>query len=376
MKKVIVVLFAVLFVMGSGLAFASPKVGGLSQKGSLLIFPKIDTTPGTETYILLSNDNNQPVSVYCDWVQVDPADTPPALPECLTISPGDLAKFPIKQTPSDSLFTLTPFQPVMFAASTGLSDDPIPVTVNPFGTNHRGYFACWAVDFDGTKQISFNHLSGMAYVLSATSGYSYPAWTFQGLGAPFKGAIGQAGTIKFDAVEYDAMPQYLVFTVPTLGTADNVNVFQNLEVTLLPGKQNFTNMTLVHNVTRAIFDAWNENEVRYSGGSKCGWCYWDDMLSTIVVGGNPLFAATNMHTSVARFRVNGAASGTCLPNLTQEQIDNCIGVNTVLGTYATPFVGFAIQSIGPSAGAPVFQTTNLPVGVAQDFTATFVWKPY
>lgn len=376
MKKVIVIFIAALFVIGAGLAQASPKQGGLSQKGSVLVFPKIDTTPGTETYILISNDNNQPVSVYCNWVDVDPPDPVPALPECLTIAPSDVAKFPIKQVPTDSLFTLTPFQPIMFAASTGFSDDPIPVTVNPFGAGNEGYFACWAVDFDGTKQINFNHLSGMAYVLTATGGYSYPAWTFQGLQGGFKQPIGTPGTIKFDAVEYDAMPQYLAFTVPTLGTPDNVNVFQNLNLTLLPGKQNYTNMTLVHNATRAIFDAWNENEVRYSGGSKCVWCYWDELLSTVTVGPNSLFAATNMHTSVARFRVNGAASGTCLPNLTSEQIEKCIGVNTVLGTFATPFVGFAVQQIGPSGGPPLYSTTNLPIGVSQDFTATFVWKPY
>lgn len=382
MKKVIVVLVAALFVIGAGLALASPKVGGLSQKGSVLVFPKIDTTPGNETYVLLSNDNNQPVSVYCNWIIVTAPAAPPLAPECITIQPSELAKFPIQQTPTDSLFTLTPMQPVMIAASTGYSPDPITVTINAFGAGNEGYLACWAVDFDGTSQINFNHLSGMAYVLNSSTnqGYSYPAWTFQALQGAFKAPVGNAGSIKFNAVEYDAMPQYLLFTFPTLGTAANgTNVFQNINLTLLPGKQNFTNMALTHTASRAVFDVWNENEVRYSGGTKCMWCYWDDLLSTVTLPGVPppvLFAETTLHTTISRVRLNAIASTTCLPQLTQEQIEGCIGVNTVLNTVASPLIGFAVQLIGPESGAPLFETTNLPVGVAQDYSATFEWKHY
>lgn len=361
MKKVIVILFAVLFVMGVGLAHASPKQGGLSNKGSVLVFPKIDTRDGKETYVLLSNDNNQPVSVYCNWVIVG---------EEVSLGPSctvpEKFKMPPSQTPIDSLFTLTPFQPVLIAASSGYSEDPIEVTINAFGTGNVGYLACWAVDFDGANQINFNHLSGMAYVLGEEKGYSYPAWAFQALAGGFKAPVGPAGTIKFDAVNYDAMPSYLHYIIPTLGTGP----FVDIDLTMIQGKQNFTNMALSHPVTKVAWDAWNENEARYSGAGTCIYCFWDDCLDTVKMAtGMRLFEYETLHTSVAHFRITGKQSVGCLPQLSDFDAERCLG--TQITTQDSPLLSFATQNIGWE-----YLTTILPVGVAQDLTATFVWKPY
>lgn len=384
MKKVIVILFAFLFIAGIGLASAAPNVGNLSQRGSVLVFPKIDTTLGKETYISITNDANQPVSVYCNWVTVrafDPATDYFGL-DCPIEDFPSLAKLlPPKQLPIDSLFTLTAFQPTMFAASSGQSDvaDLIPITVSPFGTDNEGYLACWAVDAGGEEQIKANVLSGYAMVLGPTGGYSYPAWSFQARAGNDYQSVGTPGLIKFDGAQYDSMPSYLMFSFPTIGAPTSSTLplfFSNIDLTLIQGKQDFTTMTVLHPVTKAVFDAWNENEVRYSGAAKCLYCYWDDTLDNIKnLAGASIFTNSYMHTQVARFRVTGKQSAVCLPLLSQWDQLHCIG--EVLSSFSSPLLGIAVQNISLAPTGPALYYTSLtPVGVAQDLSATFKWAPY
>lgn len=384
MKKVIVILLATCFVLSAGLANASPKQAGLSNVGSVLIFPKIDTTAtevnplGQETFIMLSNNNNLPVQIHCEWVVVGPAIEP--YPACDRDGDDFKPALPPSQTRSDFMFVLTPFQPIIFAASSGLGIDPTITTASPFGEN-KGYLMCWAVDLaTGQNQISFNHLSGSAIVAGANTGYQYPAWAAQALG-PFNTPVGCCpGLIKFDAVDYDALPSYLLFEFPTLGTPAPFTglFFQDLDLTLIQGKQNLLTLSSDHYVTGAVFDTWNENETRYSGASRCVWCFSEDFLDSVKVAGTSFFTDTHLLSFVAKFRVTGKDAAGCAPNLSQDEADSCFGVGTHFFHQASPLLGLAVQYLGVAPVEPgittAYATTNLPVGVAQDFTGFIQWK--
>lgn len=377
MRKVIFVLVALLFIVGVGLANAAPNTTNLSQKGSVMVFPKIDTTGTNETYIFINNDNSIPVSIACYWVKVggtSGTDTVTNPSECSVTFPVPAPT----QAPIDFYIQLTKWQPIMFAASDGqsLNPDIIPISVNPFGVG-KGYLACWAVDDGGDNQISFNHLSGRAAVLSTTLGYEYNAWGFAArtgvLGAP----IPPAGTLTFDAVKYDAMPQYLIFDVPAIGAVRNDGYFwQNLDLTLIPGTQNFTNLAAVHGAVKAVFDVWNENETRYSGVSACMWCWMERFLDDPVIKNGTLFRVGNIHSAVVRFRVQGASGTGCIPAMTEFQRERCLGTDILFGMNS-PLLGLAVQYHGPAVfpGAPTYLTTVPGHTAGSNAASTFIWGP-
>lgn len=368
MKKVTVILFALLFVVGVGLASAAQNVGGLSQKGSVIVFPKIDTRNGLETYIKITNDNSVGVTIKCYWVSVDG----PIYLGSQCVPPPNFV-LPPAQVPTDFTISLTAYQPIMFAASTGFSNDPIAMTVNPFGADKVGYLACWAVDNAQSGQINFNHLMGDAIVVGPTSGYEYSSWNFQARSNVTGGLVGVPGTIKFDAIKFDSMPQYLMYTIPTLGSYNGL--FADVNLTLMQGKQDFNTMTLLHPVTKAVFDVWNENETRFSGIGACMYCWLDTLLDSGVIKNGALFRVGGMNTSVARFRVQGKASTGCLPQLSEFDQERCLG--SVITTQSSGLLSVAVQEIGPfvSDSVPLYLTTIGPNTAGQSVDATFVWSP-
>jgi hypothetical protein len=57
-------------------AFALTASGNNSQKGSLLIFPRIEIGDGVDTLITITNDSSLPVLVKCFYATSDPMPTP------------------------------------------------------------------------------------------------------------------------------------------------------------------------------------------------------------------------------------------------------------------------------------------------------------
>src|SRR5437667_3748759 len=69
----------VALAMLSTSAFALTVFGNNSQKGSLLIYPRIEFSAGSDTLITLTNDSSLPVRLKCFYATSDPIPTPNTL---------------------------------------------------------------------------------------------------------------------------------------------------------------------------------------------------------------------------------------------------------------------------------------------------------
>jgi hypothetical protein len=316
-KKTLVLSLAVaLMLVGlCTVASAAQNVTNVSQKGSLLIFPKIDTTPipvspyYRDTIVMIGNDYFTEVWIKCYWVNWD-------------------------QEIQDFMFRLTPNQPVWFRASdgagTGSQDDPsvsFPVTVPPFfpGDHVAGELKCWAVDAMGGNQIAFNHLYGNAMIidLEHTAAYEYNAWAFTARGVTQGAPVGSGGTLVLSGNNgaYDACPQYMLFNFFSEGSSINLDdnngnaTFVRTDLTLVPCIQDLR-QDRTPTCTKAKFDIWNENETKYTGAYQCLKCWFEGYLGDIGKAnkygfGGEKFTFKALHTTAGRFRVQGVSSTVC-----------------------------------------------------------------
>jgi hypothetical protein len=71
MKKTSVALLsgtAIAALFAASSAFAAQNVANTSQKGSLLIWPKISVDANVDTIVEISNDSNSGIHLYCEYV--------------------------------------------------------------------------------------------------------------------------------------------------------------------------------------------------------------------------------------------------------------------------------------------------------------------
>jgi len=363
-KKTLVFSLAVaLMLMGlCTIASAAQNVTNVSQKGSLLIFPKIDTSPigtlpdGTlvyrDTIVMIANDYYTEQWVKCYWVNWE-------------------------QEIQDFMFRLTPNQPIWFRASsgtgTGSEDDPKvngAVNLPPFfpGDYTVGELKCWAVDPSGANQVAFNHLYGNAMIIDTmhSAAFEYNAWAFiarlpvADQGKP----VGTGGTLVLSGADgaYDACPQYLLYNFFAIGSSIDLPNgagyadFVETDLTLVPCNQDLR-QDRVPTCTKAKFDIWNENETKYTGAYRCIKCWFEGYLDQIDVQkpgkgfGGEKFVYGNLHTTVGRFRVEGVASTVC---------------NNVFKTPDTPYgPGVDVCKNGQTA-SPLIGLINTEIKFADD----------
>jgi len=354
-------LAAVLVLSMVTMASAAQNVANTSQKGSLLIFPKIIvqgefdnhgiSAPGSslgqgeefvDTYITIGNDYFREVWLKCYWMDAE-------------------------QQVEDFIFRLTPNQPIIFAASTGEGSG---VTLPPFGAT-KGELKCWAVeDASGTNLISFNHLYGSAIIMQENAGVVYNAWSFTARGNVAAGTvIGPAGNLVLSGGglgTYDACPTYLVtnfFPAAPEGVVDPINP----DLTLVPCKQDLR-QDRIPTCTKAKFDVWNANETKYTGAYQCLKCWYEGFLNEIGSAkpgfGADKFTYNTLHTEIARFRVQGVPSTVCKFGVAGGPFPTCPAGAGV----SSPFVGvllygekFEDTGILPFAG-------HTPFGAGTDTT--------
>jgi hypothetical protein len=376
-KKTLVFSLAVVWLLVGvcTIASAAQNVGNASQKGSVLIFPKIDTTNiesqgiARDTIIQLSNDYSRGVMVKCYWVNHD-------------------------QSIQDFMFLVTITQPVWFRASDGLGTgsywgDPAAsneMTVPPFfGADDNGSVGelkCWAVDFEGANQISFNHLSGTATVLDykQLTAYQYNSFNFTARGVALNTKVGTGGDIVLSGanLQYDACPQYVVFNFFSLspgllGNNDGIDgtiaidgggqviKFNKTDLTLVPCKQDLR-QDRVPTCTKAKFDIWNENETKYTGAYQCIKCWFEGYLDQFGITdkygfGGEKFTWYGLHTAMGRFRVSGVNSTICN------------GFNSLCKSQVTsPFLGITstqVQFLPPSGPSELVAATGAGAGTGE-----------
>ncbi len=365
-KKTVVFSLAVaLMLMGlCSIASAAQNVTNVSQKGSLLIFPKIDTSMidntgpfpvYRDTIVMIGNDYYTEQWIKCYWVNQD-------------------------QQIQDFMFRLTPNQPVWFRASdgtgSGSADDPsvsAGITVPPFfpGDYEVGELKCWAVDPSGANQVAFNHLYGNAMIFDTlhAAAFEYNAWAFTARGVAQGAPVGTGGTLVLSGANlaYDACPQYLLFNFFAIGSSIDLDgggsaTFAETDLTLVPCFQDLR-QDRVPTCTKAKFDIWNENETKYTGAYRCIKCWFEGYLDQIAVQkpgkgfGGEKFVYRNLHTTIGRFRVTGVASTVCAKVFKTPDtvygpgVDVCTGgqidspllglINTEIRFVAAPFDALA-----------------------------------
>ncbi len=330
MKRGLFIAIVLLFSIGMvsvGMAQPNP-VGNTNQQGSVLIFPKIDVSYGTDTLVSLSNGNDEAVQIECYWVDST-------------------------QAPHDFNFTLTANQPIVFSAAKGLClskpESPIAVTIPPFNTtnSYKGELKCWATDAALENQIAWNFLTGSAKVINYDyyTAYEYNAWAFQSIAPttfPTLTDVGTGGTINLDGVNFEACPQY--FLGNFFASGSEYGFFKDTELTLIPCIEDLREER-TPTYTKAIFDIWNENEVELTGDTQCIKCFFEGWLSYI----SSDFTYYNLDSAAARFRTYGQTNAVCAGG---PQIN-------------TPFVGLLVEALDFSYGAdtcPLVYTASTGFG--------------
>jgi hypothetical protein len=286
-------------VMATSGAFAA--VANTSQKGSLLIYARIDVRPGFDTIVRMSNDNNAKATVKCYYMNEVKGRT-------------------------DFEFDITKKQPVWWSVQNGFGS----ITVNKFPTDvvntlfssanspFVGELKCWAVDRTGFNTISFNHLSGNATVYDFNTGtaFQYNSWNFRG-NAALNAVLGVPGVdrLVLDGTpnNYDACPQYLIAHYSPAGaTLDSgggaINVHSN-DLSIVSCNQDLR-QDFTPYWTKLELTSWNEYEVKFTGAWECsnGYHFFDLTTADKVP---EVHTIDVLKTNAALLMVEGVASSRC-----------------------------------------------------------------
>ena len=297
----------------------------VSEKGSLLVFTKVEIrwdAAGNliqDTFIDISNDYPGYVAVQMYFVN---GDAP------LPATANDREHLGYNWV--DNQIVLTANQPVYWAASNGApqgvspfpmldpSADPLlqgrPANDGSGERMMRGFVLAWAVDPVDGEEICWNHLKGDAMIVNYqySAAWEYGAWAFGAvegfnLGDPL---LSPYGKLELDGSEYEMCFDYLLLDFYATGTtafsgADKI-VGTDTDLTLLPMKIDLRQETEGPYTTKAKFDIWNMNEVKFSNTERCI-THWDQELIGNYDAPNH-FLLTNLQTNKGKARIDGMAS--------------------------------------------------------------------
>jgi hypothetical protein len=282
-KKALGVAVAVALLSTS--AFAVSPYGNTSQKGSLLVFPLIDTSDGKDTLIRITNDYSRAVSLKCYYLATDASDYKKKYRGDFTI---ELSKthpqaFWAKSGRSEGStrygLNLRPFTKLVPAGPDGASGIFDPVKVN------KGELKCWAMDAEFINAVRHNHLVGTATIVDykAGSATEYNAWSFQGL--PLDGPNGATlsaatpGKLVLDGTSgnYDKVPKFAVGMFTPWGSKLDNEQITDLQISggenwaklyLASGTQDFS-QSAKPIITKYAFTFFNQDENQLTMEHTC-----------------------------------------------------------------------------------------------------------
>ncbi|MBK8914887.1 MAG: VWA domain-containing protein [Phycisphaerales bacterium] len=285
-----------------------------SRKGSLLVYSNVEVRWDAggnviqDTFLEMSNDYPDSVAVQLYFVNGD-------LPSA--IEPG--------WNILDNVIHLTQDESTYWSAATGLPKgvspwsalDPGPPPGRPDADVPgarvlRGAVYAWAVDrFNG--QIRWNHLSGKAMIVNYAdaSAAEYPVWAAQAMGVEHGLRVGQGGVLRLNGLDYEQAPDQLILDFVASGSmalsGGGALVGVDTDLTLHPVSVDFRQETTGPVLTKARFDIWNENEVRFSNTEVCVSCWHQQLLSAYASIPNH-FLLGNLQTNKGKARIDGIAS--------------------------------------------------------------------
>jgi hypothetical protein len=293
----------VLVALAAGV-HAAPNVTNSTQKGSLLIYPDIDVRGTVSTLVRLANDGASAVDVKCYWMDGN-------------------------KNRSDFVVTLTKGQAIWIDAKSGQGTyrvNPFPPFPsngydNPYlgGATRDPYLAgtlvCFAIDPVEQNQIKWNHLSGTATVYDTVAGtaYEYTAFGFFVQSGIDAFPVGTPGVLYLNGVDYDSCPLYAIGQMSPEGTIVRPGI---ATITFERNRLAVAGCTLALNqdwvpvYTKLLFDVWNADEVKFSGGFECA-DSWHETLFTDIDAAAANFTRVNLGTDSTRYRVQGVKSTQC-----------------------------------------------------------------
>lgn len=289
------------------------------QKGSVLIFPKVDVRwyPAgnllQDTFIELSNDYPDDVHVTTYFVSE----------HCLR---------------EYADFDLTANQPKLIRLST-LVEGAEPRYPDPAGSGDwvvRGWYIMIATNLL-REEIRWNHLTGLATLVHYGEGsaWEYKPWAFQtrcveqgeqpidcagvlangvcAVGASGNGGPGYrndvlggiAGRLDFDGFQYDLPPAELLMQFIASG-ATAFGYTHETDVALLPLNQDLRQGGLGPPVTKVLARVWNEDETSFAH-ERCIVCWDETLLSTW----SWIFTHPFLQTDAGHAHLDGVASALC-----------------------------------------------------------------
>jgi hypothetical protein len=359
----------------SASAQVQDRVSG-TEKGSLLIFPKVEVRWNDagfllqDTFISLTNDYPGDVDVQMYFVMGDPEE------DSDRFHPG--VNFEGREYWSDVKIQLTPNQPTYWSALTGLGYpgpavspwtvlDPgdLPGRPDPDFPGQRmlrGYIIAFACDAVDGKEIKWDHLAGNGTIVNYLDGYAweYNAWAFQ---SAVDGITGD-GELHLDGLEYAPCFEYLLMNFQAVGStaysAEGIaQVISDTDLTLLTLgidlRQNFEEVVC----TKADFLVWNQWEAQFSGAHRCV-CVWDQQFLSLYDSPNH-FLKEFLQTDQGKARFKGVESD---PNCPGSRDAPLLGVVAKILTFdgGNPSGGYA------AAGSNLF-------GMGFDDTAVIKYEP-
>jgi hypothetical protein len=312
-----------------------PPRGGGTTKGSLVYFTKVELRWGAapayqllqDTFLSLTNDGASPVRVLMHFVNGDPP-----LPAVFDGAGNLVERAHPGWNRLDNEMTLTANQPVYWSvlsgqpAAGGLSPfaalDPgmPPGRPDPEGRNERvlrGFVIGWAVNESGAE-IRWNHLAGNGTIVNYAEG---SAWEYVTHNHRVVSAVGEGqppdgtpGELHLDGIEYAAAYGLILYNFQAVGAAafsGPVQVVGDADLTLLLPDIDLRQTTTGPATTKASFDVWNMNEVKFSGLHRCVTCWNQTLLSGYAAGAPGVpnhFLLANLQTPHGKARIDGLAA--------------------------------------------------------------------
>ena len=307
-RKTLGIAVAVAIGVLSTSAFAITPFGNNSNKGSALIYSRIEVGSSTDTLITLTNDSAGPVRLKCYYATSDEIPTPYT---------GTLAGARSYKHKLDFTIDLTHNQPVSWWASSGYAAQEsakVDQVAPPFGiypdgaSRYAGELKCWAVTADGSTEQHYNHLFGTASIFNFWSyqAWEYTATAFQALGAAtLTGtALGSPGVLNLDNSEYDACPNILLGNfVPNGYWAYGEQ--SHTQVTLASCNQDLR-QAYTPTITKLTWTFWNQDESARTGTHWCADSWYE---TNFPLQDNRWFQSTyySLGTAAAYFRIETTA---------------------------------------------------------------------
>ena len=240
----------------------------------------------------------------------------------------------------DMAFSLTANQ------ITAFSTDDLAAPFGQGGDSSSVSMYVWAVNAENA-QIRWNHLSGGVI----GSGAYASAAAMQGSNGD---AVGQAGTINMDGVEYSS-----AFNGATYNFVADDDM---LTIELLD--HDFADKNAADPNTKIVAEIWNSNEVKFSGTSRCVSCIESDYISGWSDSAVNFFRSSSLGTDLGKARLATEANASCgsddNPSSERAFMASSAGLGSVAGTGSrSATITYELESEPEEAGQRVRKAFGL-----------------